>query len=130
MLSQDAVKVIARTGIANHMKKYVVILDNTVHDVSAEDLRSGDYTVIHWGNNYDKAVDITNFWDERQNVHLAINDVEKIRFELDIVKVLAGNDLTVPADHELFSGFAKLPTGDTINVMAQAARSRLYSATI
>lgn len=128
MLSQDAVKLIGRIGIANHWKKYSVILDNTDRDVSAEDVRSSDYTVIHVGNNYDRAVEITNFWDERQNVHLVVNDVEKIRFEHNVVKVLTENDLTVPADHELFDGFSKLSATDVINVMTKAAHYRTQIA--
>lgn len=129
MLNQDAVKVIARTGIANHWKKYAVILDNTKNrDVSAEDIRSSDYTVIHVGNNYDRAVEITNFWDERQNVHLVVNDVEKIRFENDVTNALVSNDLTIPVDHELFDGFSKLSTTDAINVMTKAAHYRTQIA--
>lgn len=130
MLQSDALKIIERDAvIAHRWPKYTVVLDNTKNnDVDAADLKDSDYTVIYTGKNYDKAVEITNFWDERQNVHLVVNDVEKIRTEFELSKILVANDLTVPVDHALRAKFENLSTTDLINIMSIAAKNRIAAS--
>jgi len=128
MLNQEALVVISKMATINSLRKYTVVLDNTKRDVGPDELLSKDYTVIYNGNNYDKAVEITNFWDERQNVHLVTNDVKKIRFEKQAVATLVANNMTIPSDSEIFDQFSKIDTHSFINLMAEAAKIRVSAS--
>lgn len=104
LLTVDIIAKNAYRAKPKHVE-YIVILDRS-KGFPASSSNFEDYTVIYEGNNHENAVNITNFWDERMNVHLVevgvsvLNRWAEHDLKISTVQSLSDNDFEVCGEAE------------------------------